>query len=120
MKGQGDLFFNQRQGQLGKEAAFDRHERGKRTRCLARARVLAEEIALSRNNKQLTIDAVQHYLSIEGYKPADLGLAAGAVFRGKQWRNVGTKRSIRATSHARLVTVWELLFIVHTRACTGV
>ena len=119
MKGQHDLFFSGKQGQLGKEAALDKHEQGKRIRCLARARVLAEEIAQSRPSRQLTIDAVQHHLAREGYMPADLGLAAGVVFRGKQWCKVGTRRSTRATSHARDVNVWELLFIVHTRTKTG-
>ena len=70
---------------------------------------LAKNIAveLGRNWKQVNIDMVQGVLVSRGYKAADLGNAAGAIFRGKNWKDTGnTYLSRRESNHARRITVW--------------
>ena len=70
---------------------------------------IAKNIAveLGRNWKQVNIDMVQGVLVSRGYKAADLGNAAGAIFRGKNWKNTGTTHlSRRESNHARRITVW--------------
>jgi hypothetical protein len=64
-------------------------------------------VALGRNWKQVNIDMVQGVLVSRGYKAADLGNAAGAIFRGKNWKDTGTTHlSRRESNHARRITVW--------------
>jgi hypothetical protein len=70
---------------------------------------IAKNIAveLGRNWKQVNIDMVQGVLVSRGYKAADLGNAAGAIFRGKNWKDTGnTYLSRRESNHARRITVW--------------
>ena len=70
---------------------------------------IAKDIAveLGRNWKQVNIDMVQGVLVSRGYKAADLGNAAGAIFRGKNWKDTGnTYLSRRESNHARRITVW--------------
>jgi preprotein translocase subunit YajC len=71
---------------------------------------IAKDIAveLGRNWKQVNIDMVQGVLVGRGYKAADLGNAAGAIFRGENWKNAGTTYlSRRESNHARKITVWQ-------------
>lgn len=51
-----------------------------------------------------TIDEVQYFMISNGHK---LGMAAGAVFRGKEWEFVGFTKSKRSTNHVRPVSIWK-------------
>jgi hypothetical protein len=64
-------------------------------------------IQLGKDKGLVTIDAVQGELVNLGYKAADLGNAAGAVFRGKNWKEAGPYLSRRESNHARKITVWK-------------
>lgn len=70
---------------------------------------LAKNIAIQfgKDKKLVNIDMVQGELLKYGYKAADLGNAAGAIFRGKNWKDTGnTYLSRRESNHARRITVW--------------
>ena len=78
---------------------------------LAVMRQVARRVALSRApDMRLTIDAVFHYAKLwHGLEPADLGPAAGAVFRERCWEKAGRKPTTRVSNHAREVTIWRYL-----------
>lgn len=64
-------------------------------------------IQLGKDKKLVNVDMVQGELVNLGYKAADLGNAAGAIFRGKNWKDTGnTYLSRRESNHARRITVW--------------
>jgi|SRR5262245_31102239 len=84
--------------QLAAEAGHD---------ILTLARRVAERIA--RAEGRVDIDVVQEALAGYGFKPGDLGQAAGSVFRGPQWRFVEFVESRRVGNHARMIRVWELI-----------
>ena len=52
-------------------------------------------------------DKVQDLLIGQGYTSTDLGNAAGALFRGKNWKKVGTIKSTRQGNHAREISNWQ-------------
>jgi len=52
-------------------------------------------------------DKVQDLLIGQGYTSTDLGNAAGALFRGKNWKKVGTVKSTRQGNHAREISNWQ-------------
>lgn len=72
---------------------------------LALARNVAVDVALHRYSRTVTIDDIQGHLLLAG---KDLGNAAGSVFRGKDFEHAGYQKSRRASSHARVVSVWRL------------
>jgi len=69
------------------------------------ARKLA--VQLAKANGTVNADLVQDYLAKLGYASADLGNAAGALFRGKNWKYVRTQKSARKGNHLRDIKVWE-------------
>lgn len=74
------------------------------------AKDLAVNIAARHPSKEITADEVQIALINYGYDPSDLGNAAGALFRGKQWSFTGEwRKSIRITNHRRQNRVWRLI-----------
>ena len=74
---------------------------------LSVARNLAMSLAKQNPYKKVTIDWVQDELAKQGYTSADLGNAAGSIFRGP-FRNTGTTvKSLRAGNRKRRITVWE-------------
>lgn len=99
-------FFNLDEGldrkelgrQLAAEANWD---------CLTLARRIATRIAITEGD--CDIDRVQETLAGYGFRSADLGNAAGSVFRGEEWIFTGQWReSRRVGNHARSIRVWRL------------
>ena len=72
---------------------------------LTRAREYARECAVRWG--EVNADDVSQWLEQTG-KP-DLGPAAGALFRGREWVFTGRfVQSTRKTNHARLLRIWKL------------
>lgn len=81
----------------------------RRKECLALAKELALKLANERSDRQTNIDEVQQELWKLGYNPAELGNAAGSVFKTNHWIFTGKwTNSTRISSHARAVRIWEL------------
>jgi hypothetical protein len=82
---------------------------------------LAQSIALDLGKSVgfVNIEHVQKELENRGYAPADLGNAAGGVFRGPLWKDTGRAvLSGRKLSHRRKVTVWEYIKPKETASLT--
>lgn len=74
------------------------------------ARELARKIAMERDNRRLTVDAVYKVMLEQGHDPSLLGNAWGSIFKCRGWRFTGEyKKSERVSNHARIVRVWELV-----------
>ncbi len=78
-----------------------------RSEILHRAKIIAREIALSRASRECDSDDVARRLT-KGERKA-LGNAAGAIFRGDDWRFVRYKTCERINAHARTIRVWKLI-----------
>jgi hypothetical protein len=65
-------------------------------------------VALAKSNAigVTNADAVQAKLAEQGFTSADLGNAAGALFRGKNWKKYNTQKSARKGNHAREISNW--------------
>jgi hypothetical protein len=71
------------------------------------AREGARDIAQRRGT--VTADDVQAYLMELGYIPADLGNAAGSIFKGREWEFTGQwVGSARVSRHRNSLRVWRL------------
>jgi hypothetical protein len=66
-------------------------------------------ITIAKRAGKVNIDLVQSELLKDGFNSEDLGNAAGVLFRGKNWRKVGTTKSTRKTNHSREITEWEYI-----------
>jgi hypothetical protein len=66
-------------------------------------------VTLASTNGSVTVDQVQDELSKHGYTSADLGNAAGAIFRTSKFRKVGQVRSTRKSNRGRMISQWELV-----------
>lgn len=64
---------------------------------------------LGKTSPTVNADQVQDKLAQLGYKSTDLGNAAGALFRGKSWKKVGTTKSARTGNHSREITNWQYI-----------
>jgi len=64
---------------------------------------------LGKQNPTVNADQVQNKLAQLGYSSTDLGNAAGALFRGKSWKKVGTTKSARLGNHAREISNWQYI-----------
>ena len=83
---------------------------GNRSEILVVAKAYAWLIAMSREDRTCTADDVQLRLIANGYDPADLGNAAGSIFRDQRWRNTGRMiQSTRKSRHANRICVCELV-----------
>lgn len=72
------------------------------------ARKIAESIAIS-NDRTVDMDRVSQRMVALGYNPADLGNAAGSVFKGEQWEFTGERvKSIKVKNHSRELKIWRL------------
>jgi hypothetical protein len=72
------------------------------------ARTLARE--LGKIQRFVTSDMVQVELEKSGYTSADLGNAAGMVFRSKEW--VRTDQAVQTTrkiGHGRVINIWRFV-----------
>jgi hypothetical protein len=72
------------------------------------ARDVAESIARS-GDGTVTMDEVALQMIRINYNPAELGNAAGSVFKSNQWEFTGERvKSNKVSSHAREIRVWRL------------
>lgn len=77
-----------------------------RAELLEGARTMA--LALARRNGTVNADDVAGMMAANGFNYADLGNAAGSVFdSGFEWTGQ-VIRSIRPSTHGRVVRVWRL------------
>lgn len=66
-------------------------------------------IAAQERGGTATADDGAEFLISMGYDPAELGNAAGSLFRGKEWHFTGEWRvSARVSNHGRMNRVWRL------------
>ena len=90
------------------EIGIDRAE-AKRTELVADIRVRVEALALGRLDRTATIDDVEIALKDMQRTYAELGPAAGSIFRNGHWQFTGQwAASTRSSNHARPVRVWQL------------
>ncbi len=74
-----------------------------------RVRRHLELVARIRENRCVTADDYEGFLRLIGSTHADLGNAAGAVFKHPAWEFTGVwTPSTRKTSNARYIRVWRL------------
>lgn len=66
-------------------------------------------ISLAKSNGRVNADEVQDALATKGYSSTDLGNAAGALFRSKNWKKVGAVKSARKGNHARTIQNWKYI-----------
>ena len=74
---------------------------------LTLAKAIAREIALARDSRECSADDVAKRLT-KGQRAA-LGNAAGAIFRGREWRFVRSVKCQRINAHARDIRLWRLV-----------
>ncbi len=77
-----------------------------RARILAFARDTARRLAAQRGTTNA--DDVSIALEQEGVDSTELGNAAGAIFRGKEWKFVGFMKSVRTSRHRNQIRIWQL------------
>jgi hypothetical protein len=100
--------FNFEAGERAKKEGMELATDG-RQEILALARRAVKEIALKRTSRQATADDAQAWLILHGYKPSDLGMAAGSIFTTGEWVPTGKLTySKRVSSHLRPIQVWRL------------
>jgi hypothetical protein len=76
---------------------------------LETVRTALVQIALRRPSREATADDGQEWLIAQGYKPSDLGNAAGSMFTRADWIFTGRwTRSSRVSSHANDIRIWRL------------
>jgi len=80
---------------------------GKHTAVFIVARKLAVDLAKKNSNGVVNADQVQDELTKLGYTSSDLGNAAGALFRGKNWIKLAPSKSTRKGNHARDIANWK-------------
>ena len=80
-----------------------------RVTLLESVRAALIQIALRRPSREATADDGQEWLISQGYKPSDLGNAAGSMFTRTDWTFTGRwTRSSRVSSHANDIRIWRL------------
>lgn len=97
--------FNIDKGEALKEAGVALAS-NKRSAELEIAQAVARDIAKSAADNTCTADQVQAVLLSRGI---NLGNAAGAIFKGRNWTMVGVKKSARVSNHARILRIWKLV-----------
>lgn len=76
---------------------------------VAQIRIHVQMIALARPDRTATADDVDTVLSAIRRTHAELGNAAGSIFRDGRWLCTGEWRSSeRISNHARPIRVWQL------------
>jgi hypothetical protein len=66
-------------------------------------------LARSRGNRVASADDFEHILSLIGKTYADLGPAAGGVFKSSDWEFTGLwSPSQRKSNNARRIAIWRL------------
>jgi hypothetical protein len=77
-----------------------------RMEVLKKVRLIAYDLACF--GETVTADDVRKEYEYRGGNWSNLGNAAGSIFKGKQWQQVGWTNSTVTTSHARALRVWAL------------
>lgn len=77
-----------------------------RAEILAKAREVARDLARHAEYQETNADEVAAQLELQGIDSTELGNAAGAIFRGKDWTFVGYKKSVRVSRHANKIGIW--------------
>lgn len=95
-----------KQAEAAKEAGIAQAA-ASRTVLLERAREVARNLATHAENSETNSDEVSTELELQGIDSTELGNAAGAIFRGKGWKLVGYKKSVRVSRHANKIGIWE-------------
>lgn len=69
---------------------------------------LVREVAVYISNTygEVSIDMLRVSASLADVKPAHPNLW-GEVFRGSDWRCIGTRRSAHRPAHGRIVKIWK-------------
>ncbi len=74
---------------------------------LAKARILAVDLALQRVNREITSDMVGIEMTHRGMPP--LGPAMGSLFRDGNWQFTGKYvKSSKISNHSRMLRIWAL------------
>jgi hypothetical protein len=73
------------------------------------ARIEARFLAMKHPEHLVTADEVQAALIAKNYNPAQLGNAAGSIFKGKAWQFQGYQKSARKSNHGRDIKIWKYL-----------
>jgi hypothetical protein len=72
-------------------------------------RIVAVEIAMSRQSRTLTADDVGRVMKSR-YSVGGLGPIGGSIFRGDNWQFTGDRiKSARISAHARELKVWKYI-----------
>ena len=80
-----------------------------RRELLEAVRIALVQIALARESREVTAEDGQRWLIMKGYKPRDLGPAAGSRFHSDDWEFTGKwRKSERVSNHASDLRVWRL------------
>lgn len=69
------------------------------------AKAEAKKLAIA--NGVVDADKVQEKLVELGYNSGMLGNAAGTIFRGKNWKKTGSKKSTRPGNNSRTISTWR-------------
>lgn len=94
-----DLFEGRKLRDEGMALAAD-----SKAQILLVAKQIANRLARASANGTCDIDQVQaEMIKLD----LDLGMAAGSVFKGKDWAYFGLKPTARKTSHARKIVIWK-------------
>lgn len=105
---QGEFDFDGDAGERAKRDGMDLAAKN-RAKLLERVRMALVNIALSRASREATADDAQAWLIAAGYRPHQLGNAAGSLFLKEDWLFTGRwRKSLRVTNHARQNRIWRL------------
>jgi hypothetical protein len=79
-----------------------------RAALLQQAREATIGIALARPDRTATADDAMRWLIHNGKDPAQLGPAAGSLFRGEYWKWTGRwTKSTRVSNHSSDLRIWQ-------------
>ncbi len=105
---QGQLVFDAKLGEELKNRGMN-VAATKRQAVLQKARQAVKEIAISRPGRCVTADDAQRWLIQNGHHPAELGNAAGSLFRSQEWEFTGNwTKSVRVSRHRNILRIWRL------------
>ena len=104
-----DRVFNSEAGESAKEAGIESAaNHPDRAEVLKLAREIARKLPVASTDRGITADDVVAELMNRGYGVHCLGNAAGSLFRGGDWKCIGTRKSIRKHAHGNVLRVWRL------------
>jgi hypothetical protein len=103
-----DVTFSRPLGERAKREGMETAA-SSRSDLLDLVRAALVDIAMRRESREATADDGQAWLIANGYKPSDLGNAAGSMFPPGWWVPTGRRmQSKRVSRHANEIRVWRL------------